>query len=116
MATNRIYEHGYRKSFVPDDPAAPVSGSLVRVGTQIGVALTNPDDNDYVTVSFHGVYKVPVEGSDGKPVAVEIGDLLYFTDSSGQLDKVTGSATLAGYAWDHVDSGDTASIAVKLLG
>ena len=101
MATNRVYEHGWRKAFVPDNPDPAVIGGIVRTGKMVGVALTAPDANGMVTIDFHGVYDLPVFGDDGSGSPVAIGDLLYFTDSSGQLDKDANDVP-AGIAWERL--------------
>lgn len=115
MAKNMIYDQA-RKLSLPVSSGV-VSGDPVAVGQIPGVALTDRDSSGNATVDMGGAYKLSVKGINGSGnSAVAVGDKIYFV--SGDTPKLSKKDTgvLFGYALTAVDSGATATIAVKLLG
>lgn len=106
------------------DPAVPVSGSPVIVGTIPGVALTGEGEGGNAagecTIATKGVFDLLVTGEDdaGDPAAIAVGDKLYYTDGvispiMSQIDAITltgesgtANVTLAGGLTKLVTFGD----------
>lgn len=117
MATNRIKEHGRKLSLVCTHPASPSSNDPVRIGSLIGVALTDERTAGDTTVDLGGVYDLSVKGiDDDGNSAVAIGDKLYYVDAD--IDDGTGflskkvSGYFAGVALEIVPTGTTVTINV----
>lgn len=120
MATNKKFDD-VPLQLVATDPASPTSGSPVRVGEMVGVAVDDKNaTTGRTTVDFDGTYKLSVKGIDGGGnAAVAIGDVITYTDAdTPKLSKkaVGATARKIGYALETVGSGLTATIAVKLSG
>lgn len=118
MAKNVIHEIGDQLDVVVDHPASPKSGDLCRVGSKIGVALTDERaDTGLTTVKFNGTVKVPVKGiNGGGNSAVALNDQIYYVDADTPNASKKNSGTLAGQAMQTVGSGATATIIVRLNG
>lgn len=117
MATNRIKEHGRKLSLVCTHPASPSSNDPVRIGSLIGVALTDERTDGDTTVDLGGVYDLSTKGiDDDGNSAVAIGDKLYYVDAD--IDDGTGflskkvSGYFAGVALEIVPTGTTVTINV----
>jgi predicted RecA/RadA family phage recombinase len=65
------------------DVAAPsggvVSGEVVIIGALVGIAVTDADEADPVSIATTGVFDLPKDGSSG-PV-FEVGDYVYYDGS-----------------------------------
>ena len=121
MATNRIKIRGRQIKLTCTHPTSPSSGDPCRIGSMVGVALTDERTAGDTTVDFGpAVYDLSVKGvDDSGNVAVTAGDALFYVDSdigvgTGFLSKkVTGY--FYGFALGAVNSGSTATINVKIL-
>jgi predicted RecA/RadA family phage recombinase len=112
---NLVYD-GKRLQVVPTHPASGVlSGGEVRWGSRIGVAVMDQRSDNKVVIRFTGVFNLSVKAvNDAGNSAVAIGDKLYFVDAdSPHLSKKT-SGYFAGEAMEAINSGDTATIMVRL--
>jgi len=116
MAKNRSFPNGRQLSLVADNPASPVSGDPVRVGTLVGVALTDERSDGTTTIDFGGVYALSAKGIDNAGnSAIAVGDKLYYVDATTpKISKNNVTGTLAGYALQAVNAGATATIRVKI--
>lgn len=116
MAKNQVYNQGDQFSAVCSQPANPVSGDAALVGQLPVLALTAKDPvTGENTVKANGVYNLAVLGHDGtNPVAVAVGDIVYYTaaDPTKLGKKATG--VRYGYALAAVAAGATATIPVKI--
>lgn len=113
-------------SVVCTNPALPLSGQPVRVGTLTGVAQTdeatgtgvnqgggNPTGSTSVEFGPH-IWNLSVQGVNaGGNSAVAYGDTLYYIDDSATLSKVATAGIKFGIALGTVTSGATAVIPVK---
>jgi hypothetical protein len=119
MATNRWYKRGDYLAVVPTDPTLPLTSWPVRFGERPGVCeVSPPSAGGTASVSFVGVYDLSVQAfttGGTAPSAVALGDILYYTDSSGTtigtLNKLS-TAHRFGYAAGTIASGGTATIPV----
>jgi len=118
MATNRVYDPGYRLSVVCSHPSAPDSGDPVRYGYLTGVALTDEgdggNDSTKTTVDFGpSVWDLSVEGvDDSGNSAVAVGDPIFYTDADDPVLNKKHSGYFFGIALETVGSGETGTINV----
>ena len=118
MATNIIYEPGWKLSVACTDPATPSSGDPVRYGERTGLALTDESDggNDSgnTTVNFGPfVADLSVKGVDGSGnSAVAVGDMIFYVDADTPKLSKKASGYFFGFAMETVSSGSTATIQV----
>jgi hypothetical protein len=115
MAENIVHEEGdqlYRHITSPATGA--VSGSPVLCGQRPGVALIDPDANNFATVKFNGSALLSVKGTTGSNSAVAAGDILYLVDGATPPLSKTTSGVRFGYAAGTVGSGATATILVDI--
>lgn len=92
-----------------------LSGDPVVVGDLPGVALTDEDSDGFAVVQTNGAYRLSVTGTnDGGNVAVASGDILYWDDAEGQVNKEPTGGKRFGYAIGTVGSGQTGEIIVKV--
>ncbi|MFW6299489.1 MAG: DUF2190 family protein [Oceanicaulis sp.] len=95
-----------------DAPAGGVSsGDLVKVGSVFGVAQTDADAGDTVTLDTQGVYELPVASA----VVVAVGDALYWDVADGEFNKTAASNWFLGVAVTAAGNGVT-SAQVRLNG
>ena len=102
------------------DPATPVSGDPVLVGTISGVAVTAESDGNNATgettICTKGVFNLSVKCvNGGGNSAVAVGDKIYYvTADTPKLSKKT-SGVAFGKALGTVQSGATTTIPVMLI-
>ncbi len=121
MATNRIKERGRQIELTCTHPTSPSTGDPCRIGSMVGVALTDERSGGDTTVDFGpAVYDLSVKGEDDSgSAAVSAGDSLFYVDSdindgTGTLSKKT-TGYFYGFALESVGSGSTDTINVKIL-
>lgn len=118
MATNIIYEPGWKLSVACSDPTTPSSGDPVRFGERTGLALTDESDggNDSgnTTVNFGPfVADLSVKGVDGSGnSAVAVGDMIFYVDADTPKLSKKASGYFYGFALETVGSGSTGTIQV----
>lgn len=118
MATNIVFQPGYKQSVVCSSPASPVSGDPVRYGNMTGLALTDEGEGGNIstetTVEF-GPYvaDLSVKGVDGSGnSAVAVGDALWYVDADTPHLSKKSAGYFYGIALEAVDAGATATIQV----
>ena len=114
MATNRIYERGNQLEY---EIANTSSGDPVVIEDLPGVALTDSDDDDNVTVQHDGVFELAVHAHDGDTTdtAVSVGDIVYYdADATDASLNVNDSEPRFGYALEAITAGETETIQVKV--
>jgi len=99
MAQNHIAE-----GEVWDVPisATVASGSGIKVGSVIGVALGSGVNGDTIRVAVSGVWELPKASG-----AITQGAPLYWDDTNKRLTTTATDNTLAGYAYAAAVSGAT---------
>ena len=118
MANNQIYDDG-PVSVICTNPAAPVSGDPVRVGSFTGVALTDEgaggNPAGYTTVEFReNVWDLSVAAVDGSGnSAVAAGDAIFYVDADTPKLSKKNTGYLFGFAEETIGAGLTATIQVK---
>lgn len=90
-------------------PAAITSGSAIKVGSRIGVALSDIASGATGPVQMSGVFSQPKLSTD----VVTQGALLYWDDTNDRLTLTASGNTLAGYAFAAAGNGAT-TVAIKL--
>jgi hypothetical protein len=137
MATNIIFEPGYKLAVVCSNPASPVSGDPVRYGKLTGLALVDEGEGNNLStetsVDF-GPFVAEITVDDNEGGGIAVGDALYYHDtgtgtgsvhinnsSSGAdafwgiaLEAVTGNATTA-IKTMHVQVGLTTALSAGSL-
>ena len=115
MATNVVYEPGYKKSVVVTNPAAPVTNDPIRYGSLTGIALTDEgeggNDATHTSVDF-GPFIALFSVFDEATTGVAIGDPLYYDDVQGQLDNDAVNGYFFGIALGVVLANATTTIEV----
>lgn len=95
MATNEVYRNADHLPLPV--PSGTVSGDPVKVGSLVGVAITDRDGDGNATVWLKGAYKLTVGDS-----VTAVGAPLYVAgDGSSRITSLTTTATgntLFGYA------------------
>ena len=95
MATNEVYRNADHLPLPV--PSGTVSGDPVKVGSLIGVAVTNRDGNGEATVWRKGAYTFTVDNA-----VTAVGTPLYVAgDGTSRITSLTATATgntLFGYA------------------
>lgn len=115
MATNRVFHSG--RVLRVTVPSPTTSGDPIAVGSMAGVALTDYDAVDgKATVDFGGVYDIPVKAINGggNSAIVEGAPLYYVSGDTPPVSKKTTGVFL-GYALEGVDSGEEATINVRIV-
>lgn len=105
MATNEVYRDG--DSLVLPVTAATPSGSPVKVGMLVGVALTKADSSNNATVALKGVYDLEVTGE-----VTAVGQLIYISDEYA-LTTTVGDA-IFGHAL-KLKGATAANIPVRII-
>lgn len=78
-------------------------GDLIIIGSVIGVAMSDGDGTNLVTVKTEGVYSLP------KAVeAITQGAKVYWDGTNKNVTATATSNTYIGYAWEDAASADTA--------
>ncbi len=118
---NEVFDIGDDLAVTCSHPATPVSGDPVRYGELVGVAITNEHTDGKTSVTFRGVYTLPVKGIDGGGnSAVAPGDKLYYTDADTPPISKKATGRFVGHAVESpsstgaVASGATTTIPVRL--
>lgn len=120
MATNQVFDEADQLSVVCTQPATPASGDPVLFGQMPGVALTDEGDGGNAatatSVKFSGVYEFEVKGENNAGnTAIAAGDILYYDSAATvKINKDNTNGVRFGYAMAAVDSGATATIAVRI--
>lgn len=95
MATNELFRDGDTLNLPV--PAGTTSGDPVKVGSLVGVALTDRgaggNSSTYATVKRKGVFQLGVSGAISA-----IGDPIYFVAADSTLTGTATGNTLYGYA------------------
>jgi hypothetical protein len=117
MATNRVLANGRDLKVICTLPVTPAAGDPCIVGNIPGVALGIEDADGYAVIDTKGVYALSCKGvtTGAAGSAIEPGDIIYYTSGhTPVLDKYLLSGVRFGYALEHVDSGATKTINVKI--
>ena len=96
--------------YLNETGAAIPAGTVLKLGTHIGVAGTDIPPEGVGSVHMVGVFKI--EKKSGTVLAV--GDPVKFDDEEG-IDKDTGGTATVGYAVEAAEA-DELTAFVKLLG
>ncbi len=116
MATNAVFENA--NTLLLPVVAGVVSGEVVKVGSLIGVALTDRDADGNATVTLEGkAYRVPAAAA-----TYAVGDPIYGHASGGTaitarvelIDKTSTTGTLIGYAIEAKTLAAAGDLAVKI--
>lgn len=99
------------KNFVADGNsiqiAAPsggiTGGTIVKVGSLIGVAVATAAEGEQVTIMLKGSYQDIPKGTG---TAYAVGDTLYWDAANSVMTKTASGNTFAGYAYATAASGD----------
>lgn len=119
MARNQKFERNSPLALTV--PVGTVSGEPVSSGHFSGVALVDRATDGTASVAREGVFKVPVVASTstGSPTggssAVAQGDKLY-VDAASQVVSKDNAGVFFGLAYEPVNAGQVATIAVALSG
>lgn len=101
-------------NYVNAGGATIVSGTMVRVGAMLGVAVADIAVGATGVLALTGVWELPKVGA----TVVAAGDMLDYTAATGLLDvaivAVAGDLTLAATAWAAAGAG-TATVQARLL-
>jgi predicted RecA/RadA family phage recombinase len=92
-------------------PAAVASGSIVKVGSIIGVACGSAANGADVDVATYGVFDLPKVGTDD----IAQGDLVYHRASDGLVTKTASGNTKLGVAVSPAGN-PSGSVKVRLSG
>ena len=112
MAKNRKRE---RSNILPHTLAGTLSGAPVVVGKIPGVALTDSDSANSVSVQHDGVFDLSVQGIDGVGnSAVAVGDDLYYNSADTPKINKKSAGVFFGNALEAVASGATSTIEVRV--
>jgi len=85
------------------------SGTVLKIGSRIGVVLVDIPDGKSGSVAVTGVWTIAKLGTD----VVGQGDLLYWDDTNKRLTTTSTDNTLAGYAFKAAGSGVT-TVEIKI--
>lgn len=99
MATNIIFEPGYKQSVVCSNPTTPASGDPVRVGKLTGIALTDEGDggNEATETSVDfGPLVADLVVDDNEGTGIAVGDPIYYHDTGTGTGSVHLNNTAAG--------------------
>ncbi len=114
MAKNELRNRAFQVSLPV--PEGTLSGSPVKVGSLVGVALTDrgADTPGESTVKMVGSFGLKVKGveKENKEKAIAIGDPI-FIDAEGKL-TANNTGTLFGYALEAVAKNEEKEIEVKI--
>lgn len=108
MAQNYI-ECGDVFQYTNATGATITAGTVVKIGSVVGVALVDIADGATGSVMTEGVFSLPKATGAGWSV----GDTLYWDDTAKKFTKTDTGNTFAGYAFEAAASGDTTGL-VKL--
>lgn len=89
--------------------AAVTSGSVVLIGSRIGVAVADIAANDTGSVQVVGVFNVAKLSTDN----MTQGALVYWDNTNKRLTTTASGNTLAGFAFDAAGAGTT-TVNVKI--
>lgn len=126
MATNIIRDHGgsQQMSLVVTNPATPVSGDPVRIGTATGVALTDEGDGGNPatqTTVVLGMFVADVVVDDNGGSGIAVYDKIYYHDTGTGTptthlnNSVTSADAFFGLALEVVSANATTLIKVLHL-
>lgn len=87
------------------------ANEIVKVGQIIGMSLAPAANGETVEVAVVGVYEFPCASA----ADIAVGDLLYWDNADGELNKSASGNTLVGYAVSAAGTGVTV-VDVKLTG
>ena len=109
MATNLLQVGEYLNL----EKSGVSSGDPVNIGFIKGVAVTDSDADDMISISLKGVYNLSVVANNGSEgAAVSIGDKVYLEGTTLNVDS---SKLYFGIALEAITSGDTATIPVLII-
>lgn len=115
MATNIVYEPGYKLSVVVTDPATPTSGAPIRYGQLTGIALTDEGAGGNAatetSVDF-GPFVANLSVADGVGGGIAVGAVLFYSDALDGLTNDPSGNYFFGFAMETVGAGLTATIKV----
>lgn len=122
MAKNRARHLGRKLNLSVAAVNGSGAGDLVKSGDPgaVGqipfVALTDEDAAGFASIDTYGVYNLVVAGRGiGVDAAVAVGDILYWDNADGQVNKDSTNGVRFGYALGAVVSGVlTTTIEVRL--
>ena len=100
-----------------NSPVMSNNGDTVSFGTHgtgVRVGADSTAETDRVVIQTRGIVNISVDGDDGSPLAIDVGDPV-FIGAAGFVDG-TVAGILFGIALEPVASGATTLIAVRLAG
>lgn len=115
MATNEVYKNADE---IPlPVVASVVSGEVVKVGSLIGVAVTDRDADGMATVTRKGAHTVTADAA-----TYEVGDPIYGHAADGSavvgrvllIDKTSTTGTLIGYSLEAKTLASAGDLVVAL--
>lgn len=119
MASNIIYEPGWKIAVACSDPTTPTTGSPVRFGERTGIALTDEGEGGNAatetTVNFGPFVadlSVKAVDDDGNS-AVAVGDMIFYVDADTPKLSKKASGYFFGFAQEAITSGSTDTINVS---
>jgi predicted RecA/RadA family phage recombinase len=119
MATNLHKDDRRYLTGAATQPATPVAGDPVLLGQIPGVALTGEGEggnaSGEITIDTEGIYNLAVGGVDANGnSAVTPGDIVYYTAGDTPKLNKKNTGVRFGYALGAVESGQTATIPVRI--
>lgn len=108
--TATYWQKGESLDYLNETGAAIPTGTVLKLGTHIGVAGTDIPPEGMGSVHMVGVFKI--EKKSGTTLAV--GDPVKFDDATG-IDKDTDGTATVGYAVEAAEAEESTAF-VKLLG
>jgi len=121
MATNLIYEPGYKRAMVCTSPTTPTSGAPVRVGRRTGIALVDEGGGGAAateTVVDAGPFVATLSVDDNLGTGIAVGDLIYYHDTATGTPATNlnndpaGADAFFGFAEEVVEANATTTIRV----
>lgn len=108
---NKIFDKGNSKNYTNATGAKILSGSLVKVGSLVGVAKGDIEIGETGVLDLEGVFTGPKAAE-----AISDGDVLFFDSGANNLTKTAAAGKpMAGTAFAGALSGDP-TVQFKLLG
>ncbi|MBQ9090932.1 MAG: DUF2190 family protein [Anaerotignum sp.] len=109
MAKAKYWHKGNSIDYVNGTDAVIEAGTVVVIGSHIGVAGTDLAPGEAGSLVMEGVFKIPKGGAD-----IAAGDEVYFNADSGEITKESTDVP-AGYATEAAAASAT-EVLVKLAG
>jgi predicted RecA/RadA family phage recombinase len=121
MATNIIFEPGYKQALVVTNPASPASGDPIRIGTLTGIAEVDEGDGGNVSTETSvniGPFVAEFYVDDNVGGGIAVGDSIYYHDTATGTPSThlnndpSGADAFFGVAQEVVTANATTNIRV----